>query len=980
MGYGQKNCGTVTYHESLKDSGQETDEAFETWIRQKLQHHRLEGIQRANARTNQVMTIPVVVHIIHNGEPIGSGSNIHQDRVLEQIDRLNKDFRRLNADSTNTPVEFKPVAADTQIEFVLALRDPYGLPTDGINRVTGTRPVYDLVHNTELKALSYWPAEEYLNLWVAELENLLGYAQFPVSTLNGLELASENRLTDGVVIDTDFFGVNPALSPASIGRTATHEIGHYLGLRHTWGDGGCSIDDFCDDTPRSNTSNFGCPDVESCGSKDMVQNYMDLSDDLCMNLFTLCQRDRMQIVMNNSPRRASLASSMGATPPVMVENDAGIREILMPQNLVCVSAVSPRVVIQNAGTNQLTTTSVELLLDGTPVESKTVSNALQPLETTTINFSSLDISDMSTLSVRVIETNGGADGNPENNQREIQLNTATFSSLPVEENFNNFPANWEVRNHDNDITWELATAPSDQSNNTAATLNFFNYVNINGEYDYLISPALDLTTYTGLTLSFDVSYAPFSAGDKDGLIVAISEDCGNTFPTQQYVYFKQGFDLATASPSGAPFVPSGRGDWTTEVINLDQYAGSPALRIAFIGINDYGNNLYLDNISFTGNRVPDIDLAVSAPLQPAAVLCPGLVTPTATVRNSGIQPVSSFQLSYQLESGETDQLDYTGPPLSAGQEVQVGFDPVMITATGNGKITYQLTNVEGHGNDGLSTNNSMESVYLVDDTRDLIPKIEEFQGPLESTEWSQLSQDTEVTWSVAPVSGIENESNQAAFMNFYNYPQVGAIDYLASPVLDFSAATKPTMTFDLAYAGNGNFQDGLLILVSTDCGRQYSDTVFQAFGEELATTFDSNEFFPAEPGDWELQTIDLAAYAGFSDVRIALVAINDFGNNLFVDNIQFFLTDRINSLSFEPDQMVTYPNPNQGEFNITFRLNQRSPMDLRLMDSMGRIVWDLQIPEVLNQTYEVNLVRPAGIYILQASGPGFRSTRRIIVL
>ena len=978
--YGQKNCGTVAYQESLKNSQRvETEDAFEIWLQQKLKQHRQNEFLQPNTRVNQLITIPVVVHIVHNGESIGSGSNIEDSRIIEQIERLNKDFRRLNADTANTPMEFRPVAADTEIEFVLAKRDPYGLPTDGINRVKGERSIYDLVHNTELKALSYWPAEDYLNLWVAELESLLGYAQFPVSSLEGLEIASENRLTDGVVIDTDFFGVNPALTPESIGRTCTHEVGHFLGLRHIWGDGGCSVDDFCGDTPRSNTSNYGCPDAQSCGSTDMVQNYMDLSDDLCMNLFTQCQRDRMRVVLGNSPRRYSLTVSSGATAPVMVDNDAGIRQIIMPYDLVCDTEVTPQVIVQNTGTNTITSVEVQLLLDGNPIENQTLTGDLEQLETITVSFSSLTVADMSNLEARITSTNGGTDGNPENNSQEVVIGTRTFDGLPILEIFDSFPSNWEVRNNDNSITWELADAPSEIAENSAARISFFNYDNSNGEYDYLISPALDLTTYTGLTLSFDFSYAQFSAGDKDGLIVAISEDCGNTFSTQNYVFFKQGNELATAPISGGAFVPSGRNDWSTEVINLDQYAGLSELRIAFIAVNDYGNNLYLDNISLDGARLPDIDLAVASSPQPIAVLCPGEVTPTAVIKNTGLNTINDFQVSYTIEDGTTGQLDYTGPPLTAGQSIEMSFEPVNVEI-GPGIITYAIQTVDGQGNDGLSSNGTLEIKYLVDDSHDLIPSIENFDGTLEDSDWNQLSQDNEITWEVTSVSGIEAINNQAAFMNFYNYQQAGELDYLVSPALDFTTATTPTMTFNLAYAGIGNFQDGLLVVISSDCGKSYADTVFQAFGEDLATTFDSNEFYPQDSTDWKLHKIDLSKFAGLPEIRVALVAVNDFGNNLFIDNVQFFLSDRTNSLNFEANQMVAYPNPTDGEFSITFNLTQRSPINLQLINTMGQAVWDLQLPDVLNQTYEINLVESPGIYILQATGAGFRGTSRIIVL
>ena len=891
----QKNCGTVTYQDMLKKASHpEPTEVFEQWMSSKLKEQSLSpGNARVN-RLNQIITIPVVVHIIHNGEPLGNGSNIHDNRIFEQIQRLNEDFRRQNADAVNTPPEFLGVAADTEIEFVLAQRDPWGLPTTGIVRVPGNRPVYDLVHNTELKALSYWPAEDYMNLWVAELDNLLGYAQFPISsTLQGLEIASENRLTDGVVIDTDFFGVNPGLTPESIGRTCTHEVGHFLGLRHTWGDGGCSVDDFCEDTPRSNSSNFGCPDVTSCGSKDMVQNYMDLSDDLCMNLFTICQKNRMRVVLSNSPRRLSLVTSKGLLPPVMVDNDAGIREITMPQTNTCTSSVSPRVEVQNAGTNIINSFTVELSYNGSPVETLQVTNTLDPLEITTVNFSSIQVADMADIAISIKATNGGTDGNPENDSKAITLEEKLFTSLPFTEPFNSIPGDWEIRNGDNSITWEVVNAPSDLAGNTAARVNFFSYDNSNGEYDYLITPSMDLTTYTGLTLQFDVAYSPFSPGDKDGLIVAISDDCGNSFSTQNYAFFKQGMDLATAPISASSFVPSGRSQWRTETVNLDQYAGFSHLQIAFISINDFGNNLYLDNISVSGTRVPDLDMGVVSIQAPSGVMCPTGINPSAVVRNTGLNTVNSFQVSYVLESGASGQLDYSGPPLAAGETAQVIFDAISVP-TGADKITVNIDQVEGQGNDGMQDNNILEQPFLVDDSRDRIPLIEEFALPLGSSDWMALNPDNGITWSVTAANRTEEAANQAAYLNFFAYDSRGEIDYMSSPVLDFSSAVSPAMTFDLAYAGNSNFNDGLLILASADCGANYTDTVFQAFGPELATVTSSGEFFPDDPSDWELQQIDLSKFKGKSEVRLAFVGVNDFGNNLFIDNIQFFC--------FWPDQ------------------------------------------------------------------------------
>lgn len=980
--YGQKSCGTVTYQEQLKDAhpSYETKGAFEIWMSGKLKEHRsIKSRVSAASAPNQVITIPVVMHIIHNGEAVGSGTNLDESRIIEQIERLNKDFRRLNADTVNTPVEYLAVAADTEIEFTLAKRDPYGLPTSGIVRVQGSRPVYDLVHNTELKALSYWPAEDYMNIWVVQLESLLGYAQFPVSTLGGLEIASENRLTDGVVIDTDFFGNNPGLSPESIGRSATHEVGHFLGLRHTWGDGGCGVDDFCDDTPLSNSSNFGCPDGNSCGSDDMVENYLDLSDDLCMNLFTLCQKNRMRVILSNSPRRASLVNSSGALPPVMVDNDAGVRELTIPQSNSCLSEVAPTATIQNTGTNQITSFQVQLLINDISVENQMIVKNLNTLEITTVSFAIIPATDMMKVEVSILKTNGVVDGNPENNKKDVLVNSKTFTSLPIMEGFPFLPPAWDVRNDDNSITWKVVTAPSDSPSNTAAQLNFFSYGNANGEYDYLITPALDLTTYTGLTISFDLAYAPFSFSDRDGLIVAISVDCGNSFPTQNYVYQKEGQELATAPLNAGSYLPSGRSDWRTETINLDQFAGLEQVKIAFIGVNDFGNNLYLDNININGTRIPDLDLAIVEIPQPSVVSCEGNISPQVVVKNTGLNPVSSFQLSYQLGSGGSGQFEYNGPSLETGANATITFAATE-AGIGSNNIIVSIDQVEGQGGDGVVENNTLEQPFIIDDQQDLVPKIETFEQPLKSTDWRFLSLDESISWAVTEAGGIGNTGNQAVFLNFFSYSERGAIDYLTSPVLDLDGTINPTVTFDLAYAGSINANDGLLILASTNCGVNYNDTLFQAFGAELATVTSNTEFIPDDPTDWTLHKIDLSKYAGQTGVRLAFVGVNDFGNNLFIDNIQFFISDRTTSLDLDENQMIVYPNPALGDFYITFNLLDRSSVDLRIIDPMGRVVWNKQLPNILNQTLGVQLPHANGVYILQATGQTFRATSRIILV
>lgn len=276
------------------------------------------------------ITIPVVVHIIHNRSNGAIGGlnnpNITDAQILSQIDVLNKDYQRKNADTINTPAIYKSIAANTKIKFCLANTDPNGKATTGINRVYNSKAYYLFSDENYLKSLSYWPSNQYLNIWVCDLRGnsptqaLLGYAQAPGGPILGLAPTDGAAETDGVVIYYKVFGnTGDLLFPFNLGRTTSHEVGHWLGLSHIWGNfnsGDCSLTDYCNDTPTCSdeyNSKFtgGCSSFIQCTKRRMIENYMDYSDDGCLNLFTLDQKVRMWEVLTKSASRSQLFNSIG---------------------------------------------------------------------------------------------------------------------------------------------------------------------------------------------------------------------------------------------------------------------------------------------------------------------------------------------------------------------------------------------------------------------------------------------------------------------------------------------------------------------------------------------------------------------------------------------------------------------------------------------------------------------------------------------
>ncbi|GAB3767563.1 hypothetical protein GCM10028818_00600 [Spirosoma horti] len=281
--------------------------------------------------------IPVVVHVVHSNatNTIGGANNVNisDEQIISQIQVLNEDYRR--KEGTNG-FNTSPIGADANIEFYLATTDPEGKATNGITRHYYSQKSSFNVFDDDvlLSQIAYWPSDRYLNIWVTKIDTYIGYTQFPTAadTLKGLPTSS-NEFTDGTIIDYRYFGrrigtVNPS-SLYALGRTATHEIGHWLGLIHTWGDGNGCAEDYVADTPptedRSEVSKLlNCNQTYSTcfngqRTRDLIEDYMNYWPDACMNLFTAGQVARMRLVMTLSPRRAQLLKSVSSP---LVETEA----------------------------------------------------------------------------------------------------------------------------------------------------------------------------------------------------------------------------------------------------------------------------------------------------------------------------------------------------------------------------------------------------------------------------------------------------------------------------------------------------------------------------------------------------------------------------------------------------------------------------------------------------------------------------------
>ena len=311
----RRTCGTMPLHRRLADQS-----AGYRARRREIETFSMTG---APARRTTVARIATVVHVLYRT----AAENIDDEQVRSQLDVLNADFRATNADLDAVPAPFRSRVGDALVEFELAATDPGGEVTSGIVRTRTSVTTFDgeigELDDAIKTAAKPWPAERYLNIWVCSLGGgLLGYAQFPGGPPE----------TDGVVILNTAFGTTGSVeAPFDRGRTATHEVGHWLNLLHIWGDDrlGCRGSDNVSDTPNQGGSNEGCPQFPrlSCSNGpngDMFMNYMDYSDDACMCLFTRGQVTRMHAALDG-PRASLVAEedqSRGERAPAFAEFEA----------------------------------------------------------------------------------------------------------------------------------------------------------------------------------------------------------------------------------------------------------------------------------------------------------------------------------------------------------------------------------------------------------------------------------------------------------------------------------------------------------------------------------------------------------------------------------------------------------------------------------------------------------------------------------
>ncbi|HRX29305.1 MAG TPA: M43 family zinc metalloprotease [Saprospiraceae bacterium] len=548
-------CNTVNYMEKLRQAHPEigTDADFESWMATEV-----EKLKKGHKAGRSTYTIPVIFHVIHDGEAVGATPNVSATYINAQIEQLNIDYANL-AGSTNS------AADDTEIQFCPAAVDEDGnvLTEPGINRRNRTEfgftapPWSDTYVDNTIKSATIWDPTQYFNVWVLDISGgLLGWAQFPeAGTLPGIDTGNGGADTDGVVIlyssvgsmAEPFGGGNSAYDN---GRTLTHEAGHWLGLRHIWGDGNCNVDDYCNDTPNASAANFGCPNVNSCNDgnpnpPDMVENYMDYTDDDCMDIFTADQADRMHVVMgatgSPSPRRAELNNSTvcSLTPCIAL--------VEIPNAYSEPSHCTDSVVLVGVYLNLANSTSVTVTLGFDPSSTASIPDDISWISNsitfnaneTGIKYTSFKIvgdgivENSEEVVITILSITGG-DGSLEACNTSLpsvtildddkNIETSITDYYFIDENFDTEPSGWTVIDGGSTSdTWQLSTLYGSNS------LNGTNFAFCDSDaagsgsttYETMLSPVVNTENATTLTLDFDQYFRVYTGGYKENTQVDV---------------------------------------------------------------------------------------------------------------------------------------------------------------------------------------------------------------------------------------------------------------------------------------------------------------------------------------------------------------------------------------------------------------------------------------------------------------------------
>ncbi len=886
------------------------------------------GRVQDNYRTQAIVYIPVVVHIV-----LANPFVVTDADVLSQIARLNIDFAGLNPDSTNVPAAFAAIRGHSQIQFCLARRTPGGLLTNGVERRASSAGsnitvATDPIKRTSLGGLDVWNPTQYLNLWIGtdvSGQGILGYAQFP---------GSGAAADDGVFLNYQSFGEATCnnIGIYNRGRTGSHEVGHYFGLYHIWGDdAGCVQSDFrtlpgancvtnpanipanlfgsatdqtVGDTPNQGDATTNCPTgtaTDACATAapgKMYQNFMDYTADNCYSMFTTKQVQRMEWVLDSC--RASLKTSPGCQPPTGATlldaaplasvNPGGFEQIgcaftNYPSTLSCAGAFAPKFRVVNNGLNTITSLTVGYRYDNGTAITQTVAVNI-PSGGTYVHTFTTPVAvaiGSHTFKFFTANPNASADQVPANDTLSQIFTVAAPITAPVTEGFESTafpPANWSVNNPNGDLTWTRTTPGRGGS---LGKMSINNYDDVTkGNIDDFKSPTISVDPTKTYAITYDIAHKYYPlATNYDALTILVSGDCGQTF-TQ--IYTAAGPALATAGSATGAYLTPAATDWVTRTITIPASAlASGQIQVVFRNTNQFGNWIHIDNINIA--QLASRDLKLVSIDNPGTNACSSVIKPSITVLNAGIEALTSFTIGYRIGNG-TPVTQTITQNLAPGATASFTFATSTTAAVGVNTITaFTASPVSASGTgDSQTSNDTLSKSFTVINLVQL-PVVEGFETAFPPAGWAIINPNTDVTW-LRKTPG--RNSTYSAFIDNFTANVAGRVDDIRVPLMNTAGADSVIISFDLAHKNypNPGFYDLLQVGATIDCGTTYT-AIYSKTGPTLATAGSlATDYQNPIASDWRTERIALGG-ATLAPGSLGLLIRNTsgFGNNIFIDNI-----------------------------------------------------------------------------------------------
>lgn len=674
---------------------------------------------------------------------------------------------------------------------------------------------------------------------------------------------------------------------------------------------------------------------------------------------------------------------------LILNTDVTLSNIIEPNGAAsyCNIPINPKVTIKNVGLDTIKSVKLGLILDGVNIGITPLTGLNIPLYSALNVPISLPLNPAPgnhILQVYTFEPNGKTDEKPSNDTSTVSFSVLATLPLPDFEGFESPafpPAGWSLHNPEGDLSWERTTAAS-KTGIASMTLNAFKYQTTKA-VDILQSPKIDITNTDSIRINFDVAYAQYDATTIDSLQIVYSTDCGVTWLSTSYN--KGGNTLSTNGGGfdSSSFIPTAS-QWRSENVNISTCnINTSFILIGIKSINDFGNNIYIDNFLISKLDTKQENAAVLLINKPFGTLCTPDFIPEITIANFGNDTLKTLSINYQVDNGSVTTFNYTGSLAKCNSQV-VTLNSVT-SSPGDHVLTIFSTNPNGIA-DQYPQNDTIKKIVKISPLLDA-PVSEGFETTtFPPANWSIQNPDGGITWE-RTTAAAKTGSGSMVIKNF-NAATSNAEDKFFSPVIKYEAAVDSFfVSFDYAYSqgitypGSTNMPlDTLELQITQDCGQTFT-TIWKKWGADLQTIGDPNlpvsEAFTPNSNQWKNVNIYLSPVIGNKNFQVYFVSKSNHQNNLYIDNINIY--PKILPQRLKDEGYLLYPSPFRNSFIIRNYTVPTTLQSVAIYNSVGQLVWAKNYNGLGYTEMTIDLSnQAAGVYIVKLNYTGKTVIQRIV--